>query len=687
MSNSINVLQHNLSSMFSNRQLGITTGIKAKSSEKLASGYKINRAADDAAGLSISEKMRRQIRGLQQGSKNITEGIELIKTAEGALNEVHDMLQRMNELTIKGVNGTLSHDDRAYIQYEIDHLYEEIARTSATTTYNEIPLLQGNPWVEHVVGIEEEEVIHVDVVKMPDQMPADYVTFGTGNTMQLNGASDGGSVSQPIDDGTGVKALDENGNVITNDADIPKAKAIVENNQWSSSLSDNFGTYLDFSALAKVKGSTTLPDGKPGVSNLYAALQRFAGTGFYTTCNTCNREYKILFTDDRGQYVFRSDQDYDWKTRTYGDEKGATVKVDLSELLKRAEKATSESDAQAITRDLVGLIKSTISHNEKFQDHYTRFTTNDADPYKLFIYDFRDYLDPNDSSTDKSDERFGYIVSEPDNEKGLGKIGNLSGQLIIRDMEVRATNITWEGQEPLNIQHGVDAPNNSKINLPDLMSIFEVYKEYGYNSVKQSLTLEERIKNRTVESLAHELGQTMGTMVKKTRYIPAKEAYDQEEKVLVPANPPRVPVNGEWRKNPPIWTTKTVHYEAQPARTETWWESDTSELERQLASRLGVEEEQWGDINFSMIGVVKNLIQQVSEMRSDLGAQQNRLEHAYAQNRNNEENTMASESRIRDADMSDEMVRFSNASIIQQAGQSMLAQANQSSQGILSLIQ
>ena len=137
------VVQHNITAMNSNRQLGITTGVQAKSSEKLSSGYKINRAADDAAGLAISEKMRRQVRGLTQASANAQDGISAAQTAEGALNEVHDMLQRMNELAVKAANDTLTSDDRSYIQSEISALSSEITRTAEATEFNNQYLLNG----------------------------------------------------------------------------------------------------------------------------------------------------------------------------------------------------------------------------------------------------------------------------------------------------------------------------------------------------------------------------------------------------------------------------------------------------------------------------------------------------------------------------------------------------------------
>ena len=138
------VVQHNLTAMNSTRMLSITQGTLSKSAEKLSSGYKVNRAADDAAGLSISEKMRKQIRGLDQASSNAEDGISAVQTAEGALTEVHDMLQRMNELAVKASNGTMSEDDRQTIQDEVDQLLTEIDRVSETTKFNETYLLKGD---------------------------------------------------------------------------------------------------------------------------------------------------------------------------------------------------------------------------------------------------------------------------------------------------------------------------------------------------------------------------------------------------------------------------------------------------------------------------------------------------------------------------------------------------------------
>lgn len=138
------VVQHNMQAMNANRQLGVTTDSQKKVTEKLSSGYKVNRAADDAAGLTISEKMRSQIRGLTQASSNAQDGVSCVQTAEGALAEVHSMLQRMNELAVKAANGTNTSADRLAIQKEVSALSSEISRVAQSTQFNTLNLLNGS---------------------------------------------------------------------------------------------------------------------------------------------------------------------------------------------------------------------------------------------------------------------------------------------------------------------------------------------------------------------------------------------------------------------------------------------------------------------------------------------------------------------------------------------------------------
>ena len=161
------VVQHNMQAMNANRQLSVTTSAQSKSTEKLSSGYRINRAGDDAAGLKISEKMRSQIRGLDKASSNAQDGISLIQTAEGALNETHSILQRMNELAVQGANDTNQSIDRDAINQELSALTEEIDRISETTQFNKQSLLDGSFTGKNLqVGANQGQKITLNIAAM-----------------------------------------------------------------------------------------------------------------------------------------------------------------------------------------------------------------------------------------------------------------------------------------------------------------------------------------------------------------------------------------------------------------------------------------------------------------------------------------------------------------------------------------
>ena len=173
------VVQHNLSAANTNRQLGITTNGLQKSTEKLSSGYKINRAADDAAGLSISEKMRNQIRGLNKASDNAQDGISLVQTAEGALNEVHSMLQRMSELAVQASNDTNQTVDRTALQSEVAQLQTEIQRVANTTQFNKQNILNGGFTKKNIqVGANSGELIDIDITDVKTTV-SDALAAGT----------------------------------------------------------------------------------------------------------------------------------------------------------------------------------------------------------------------------------------------------------------------------------------------------------------------------------------------------------------------------------------------------------------------------------------------------------------------------------------------------------------------------
>ena len=188
------VVQHNMSAMNANRMLGVTSSAQSKSTEKLSSGYRINRAADDAAGLSISEKMRKQIKGLTQASTNAQDGISCVQTAEGALTEVHSMLQRMNELAVQASNGTMSEDDRQNVQDEVDQLISEIDRVSEATKFNETYLLKG----------DENKTDITNTVYSKPQMSLVEAAMASGSTLTAGTMSAAGVTEYTF--ATGLKA-------------------------------------------------------------------------------------------------------------------------------------------------------------------------------------------------------------------------------------------------------------------------------------------------------------------------------------------------------------------------------------------------------------------------------------------------------------------------------------------------
>ena len=219
------VVQHNLTAMNTNRQLGMISGAQQKATEKLSSGYRINRAGDDAAGLSISEKMRSQIRGLNKASNNAQNGISLIQTAEGALNEVHSILQRMNELATQGANDVNTSVDRAAINKEIASLGEELNRIESTTQFNDMNILDGTFTTKQLqVGAKDEQTIQVDIKALSEL------------ASNSNNIKDGLGLTHPDDFTNGAVP-----NTETNDAYGNAMKLIQEDIKAVSNLRSDLG--------------------------------------------------------------------------------------------------------------------------------------------------------------------------------------------------------------------------------------------------------------------------------------------------------------------------------------------------------------------------------------------------------------------------------------------------------------
>ena len=287
------VVQHNMQAMNANRMLNVTTSTQAKSTEKLSSGYKINRAADDAAGLTISEKMRKQIKGLDQASTNAEDGVSSVQTAEGALTEVHSMLQRMNELAVQASNGTNSESDRSAIQDEISQLTTEIDRVSETTKFNETYLLKGSDGTkDHVLNAHDAGLkgtlssVGEDATFTTDFTVGDKVTIGgkeytigetdkTKATGLIKAADAAGTPRNITIDGTTYK-IDNNGNV--SDANGNQLYVKTADGTAAARAETDVKSAADLTTTSKFKDNTNpTPADKDNTKLTVAGLKNIVG--------------------------------------------------------------------------------------------------------------------------------------------------------------------------------------------------------------------------------------------------------------------------------------------------------------------------------------------------------------------------------------------------------------------------
>ena len=522
------VVQHNMQAMNANRMLNITTGAQSKSTEKLSSGYRINRAADDAAGLTISEKMRKQIRGLDQASTNAQDGVSSVQTAEGALTEVHSMLQRMNELAVQASNGTNSEDDRQAIQDEISQLTTEIDRVAETTKFNEIYLLKG-----------------------------DKSGTTKTNTLAAHDAGLAGKLSESVDGKT------------TFTADALKVGSSVK----------IAGTEY------KIVGSADATD--------------------YTDAKTYND------APVNGDKIIRGDQTYTYDGADWKDEAGVTQAnfkaVAGDTLVSKAGKTTTimgdgVAAHTASDRTSVEAKVKAIAANGKVKINGTEYTVG---------------------TTTKADGS----AYTADDIAALVKEGDL----------VEA------GTDKFFVLPA-DAKNENEISLNDAYA--KMADELGKAS---SIGADKAATVKNNGDGTFEI--TQGTVnVKKSLSFSLHVGADADATNKINVN-----------------------------------------IEAMSAAGLGIKglsvKDDSGVAATYAIDAIADAVAKVSSQRSALGAVQNRLEHTIDNLDNVVENTTSAESRIRDTDMAEEMVNYSKNNILAQAGQSMLAQANQSTQGVLSLLQ
>ena len=578
-------VQNNLTAMNANRMLGLTTFAQAKSTEKLSSGYQINRAADDAAGLAISEKMRRQIRGLTQASANCQDGVSLCQVADGALNETQDILQRMNELAIKAANGTLTDTDRSYCQSEVAQLKTEIDRIAYNTTFNEdiYPLLGGKTTVEQTpastvqgggqIGAVGNKVSNVGTAGTAAKFISNTVIGGAGNRM--NYVSVGG-VRWDVNDPPGYVSTSNVSNLV---ASIVEAYNAGSLNALSGTRNYTFSDVVNGNATLTV----------PGIVSAYNGM----------TSEKMNVLVDNFTLDSTG----RSDP---YMIAKIG-----------GELVSGTALANAVQTAMQVAPPNFTLENLTVS-------------TGTAGTASTVNLDFGTltgkYLEENNITLTVDDKQYTFTTGTPSTSSQIHVGENDSGAAIASAVNSAVTNVT------------TSASGSTVIFTENKKFLDANHYFRGYSG--QALLVDLSDNPPDISSIN---SGTLGSVGSNRLFIQAgAEAGQHIDIDLVDARASAIGVAG----------------------------CDVSTVAGAEAS----------------IDSVKSAIKTVSEYRSHFGAIQNRLEHTINNLDNVVENTTSAESRIRDTDMAKEMVKYSMMNILAQAGQSMLAQANQSSQGILSLL-
>ncbi len=630
------VVQHNLRAMNSNRMLGITTGQLSKSSEKLSSGYKVNRAADDAAGLSISEKMRKQIRGLSQASANAEDGISAVQTAEGALTEVHDMLQRMNELANKAANGTNSVSDRQTIQDEISQLTTEIDRVAETTKFNEIYLLKGDG-TKGTKTLEAHDAGLAGKLSESRNGKATFTadSFKVGDTVKIGGTDYNIVGSKRTDaynsmNQFAVKKGDkitQNGVTYTVDADAADASAAA-----GIKVKDSDGNALTITVSEGATHTTSLGInttlvGKNGLDLSNGAVAAYTGWKAGDT----------IVDKDGVEY-------------TYVDVSAATHPNGVG---------------HAFSPDGVYHATSGFYKTEGSKAADTAYSAQEGDIYTVAATGETNSI----VSTTANGGKNKGIVSVEDLQKEIRKLADATTVTIAENSNATAVTYT------VGVTKKEDG---STFTADDIAALVKAGNQVKVDTVDY-YAIDVSANEKTDISI-----QDAYRMMEKELETASSVGADEKASVKHKGNGVFEITQGNVEIDNAL--SFALHVGADADMTNKIGVN----IKTMSASGLGVKNlnvvDDSGNAATYAIDAISDAVATVSAQRSLLGAVQNRLEHTINNLDNVVENTTAAESQIRDTDMATEMVKYSNANILSQAGQSMLAQANQGNQGVLSLL-
>ena len=652
------VVQHNMQAANANRMLNVTTGQQAKSTEKLSSGYRINRAADDAAGLTISEKMRKQIKGLDRASTNAEDGVSAVQTAEGALTEVHSMLQRMNELATQASNGTNSESDRSAIQDEISQLTTEIDRVAETTKFNETYLLKGN---------------------------AD----GTSSEKTVN-AHDAGLAGKLVDNGDGTstfkldKELKDGDNVM-----IAGKNYTIGSKEASTKGFQKLDTLK--TKVVSVGDSVSYEDnGKTVTKTLVDKVANDA------TIYTVGAEIEI----DGKKYTIDA-ADTDLSAAGGAKLKGADAKLMVDEALAAGKKATltktgTAAGIYAAGKDVKVDIVSTIDSDKEISsmDTTANFTAGAPTANELAKKASGADLAAGQTVT-LNGESITATTNDPANMSVIKDVvKQLQGESAAGAGDADKIGI---GGKTFTIADKTDIGGN-KITVDDALALLNDKDTVAITANRAEAKSAMLVAGLT--SGADYTAVETKAASSDDNVISVKDAYSKMAEELAKASSIGADTAATVKSNNSgEFTIKQGSVEVKDAlafNLHVGADADMTnkinvDIESMSAAGLGIKclnvKDATGTAATYAIDAIADAVAKVSSQRSSLGAVQNRLEHTISNVDNVVENTTSAESRIRDTDMASEMVNYSKNNILAQAGQSMLAQANQSNQGVLSLLQ
>ncbi len=689
------VISHNLSAMNAQRQFNITTNSKAKSSEKISSGYRINRAADDAAGLAISEKMRRQIRGLNQGALNTQDGISLLQVADGALNEVHDMLHRMSELSVKSANGTNTDSDRDAIQQEIKQLKTEVDRIADTTEFNNRKLFknEGNSSSSgKIIGYRTETV--TKTVSIPKTDAFNFSISGVSTdanaatyTVNSVGNQNGLKIGSDLISWGSVK--DSDGNSISLNGTL-------------SSGTYSFG-YKGMTISFDISRDITPSEFKAGLNGLKFSTREELGESISYTFSavagpfydTIPQIYNYKAAND-GIYVskdsaFSREELYPWPTGMANDlsdvQQNSRYELTCGEVTFAIKTGSNNNASWNNIIENIG--EGFFTTNYTVGPYYLSRSVHvgiDDDVSRISYAKVQDILN-NGGVRLKADLDGMWIQmgSEVLNKKTWAEMGidyvegTEKKEYTYSDQGISFTFVPIIGKTKVDLYLGLnDFALNFTYSDPQIDSNGELTYKYGLEPSDIDIMYPGGAYNKYVGPLM-KVDQTESTILADSITNTPQYTYYEieiiEEEIEVPIYEEGQEENGVQS----LWIQSGADVE----------DGMFLVLENMNTSILGIDETDVStdDGARNAISSIKNAIGKVSAIRSNLGAQQNRLEHTYKNVTNTAENTQASESIIRDTDMAKEMVQLSLKNILEQAGVSMMAQANQTNQGVLSLLQ